>query len=172
MKQGEPSALGHCQARSKRLMEIQMRLTFSLLIFLLCLMPFPSRIAHAFETSDIGFPLPTVDKNTVSRGRARFDATDRIEGKETVVSSFMNLDVNDTDYLGFKVWSIAGFPFAYLVNAKGKVNGKVTYGYTLLDNDGDGIFETKYAANEKFDIPEWVIQKALEGGALAPPSKQ
>ena len=133
---------------------------FSLLLGLLILSVAGG--TSAFEVDEKGFSIPVLDARFVPQRTVRIDLTDEIEGKETLVREFLNLAEEDDIYVGFSVFSIAGEVFAYLVNAKTVVNDQVSYGFTLVDHDGDGIFEAKYAAAETAEVPAWVIERALK----------
>lgn len=115
----------------------------------------------AFEVNEEGFSTPVLDDRFVPQRTVLIDLTDEIDGKETLVREFLNLVQEDDTYVGFSVFMIAGEVFAYLVNAKTIVDGQVTYGFMLVDGDGDGIFEAKYAAAETAEVPAWVIERAL-----------
>jgi len=118
--------------------------------------------AGAFEVSETGFPIPVLDSRFYPAPVAWVDLTDAIEGRETLVEKFLNLSEQAHTYVGFSAFSIAGAVFAYLVNDKTTVEGQVSYGFMLLDSDGDGIFERKYAASESAEVPQWVIDRALK----------
>ena len=127
--------------------------------------------ADAFEVDDMGFPTPVPDHRFLAQPPGRVDLTDEIEGKETLVQKFLNLTEDPEAYVGFSVFAIAGAVFAYLVNAKSTVSGQATYGFMLLDSDGDGIFERKYSAAETAEVPPWVIERALKLMEESAPAK-
>lgn len=63
------------------------------------------------------------------------DLTDKIEGKETLVSTYR---ANDSSL--FRVYSVKGKAFRYDID----IDKKLPYEYSLIDKDGDGIFETRH----------------------------
>lgn len=62
------------------------------------------------------------------------DLTDKIEGKETLVSTYR---ANDSSL--FRIYTVKGKAFRYDIDT----DKKPPYEYSLIDKDGDSIFETR-----------------------------
>jgi hypothetical protein len=82
------------------------------------------------------------------------DGTSRITGKETLMKIYKKKDQD----VVFETLEIEGEVFACQFHVKGK-DGKPTEVYAIVDTDGDGVFESKFAAGESARTPEWVIQR-------------
>ena len=97
------------------------------------------------------FPNPALAEKKAIRP---IDATDRIPGKETLVKIYQR----KKDGVIFDIFEIEGEIYACQFHAKGE-NGKPPSVYAIVDTDGDGIFESKYAPGEKAHPPDWAIQR-------------
>jgi uncharacterized protein DUF2782 len=82
------------------------------------------------------------------------DLTSRIPGKETLVKIYKR----KKDGVIFETFEVEGEVYACQFQIKGE-EGKPPTVYAIVDTDGDGIYESKYAAGEKPHTPEWVIQR-------------
>src|SRR5262249_28657230 len=97
------------------------------------------------------FPNPaTAEKEDIRT----VDFTPRIPGRETVVKIYKR----KKDGVVFDTLEIEGEIFACQFHVKGE-DGKPPTVYAIVDTDGDGVYESKYAPGEKPHTPEWVIQR-------------
>lgn len=97
------------------------------------------------------FPNPAIAEKKAIR---TVDATDRIPGNETQVKIYQR----KKDGVVFDTFEIDGEIYACQFHVKGEGDAPPTV-YAIVDTDGDGVFESKYAPGEKAQTPEWVIQR-------------
>ncbi len=100
------------------------------------------------------FPNPAVAEKLKIRNQ---DYTPRIPGPETLVKIYRR----KKDGVLFDTFEIDGKIYACQFHVKGKDDAPSTV-YAIVDTDGDGVFESKYAPGEKAQPPEWVIQRYFE----------
>jgi|GEM_PF-2391608 len=82
------------------------------------------------------------------------DFTPRIAGRETQVKIYKR----KKDGVVFDTFEIEGEIYACQFHVKGEGDAPPTV-YAIVDTDGDGIFESKFANGERAQPPEWVIQR-------------
>ena len=97
------------------------------------------------------FPNPALAEKENIR---TVDYTPRIPGRETLVKIYKR----KKDGVIFDTFEIEGELYACQFHEKGE-DGKPPTVYAIVDTDGDGVFESKYAPGEKAHPPEWVIQR-------------
>ena len=97
------------------------------------------------------FPNPALAEKLKIRS---YDFTPRIPGRETDVKIYKR----KKDGLVFDTFEIDGEVYACQFHVKGEGDEPPTV-YAIVDADGDGVFESKYAPGEKAQTPEWVIQR-------------
>jgi hypothetical protein len=124
-----------------------------------------SGICYSKEINLKGHEIPDVSQANKLGDRYE-DLTDKIEGKETLFDYYLVKNPKeDVDYIEIAVASVKGKIFAYgITTAYKQKGGTVEDFYTIYDEDGDGIFETKYTADETYNkhiegsmLPEWVL---------------
>jgi uncharacterized protein DUF2782 len=97
------------------------------------------------------FPNPAVAEKLKIQTR---DYTPRIPGKETEVKIYKR----KKDGVVFDTFEIDGEVYACQFHIKGEGDTPPTV-YAIVDTDGDGVFESKYAPGEKANPPEWAIKR-------------
>ena len=97
------------------------------------------------------FPNPAAAEKLKIRNQ---DYTQRIPGPETLVKIYKR----KKDGVVFDTFEIDGKIYACQFHVKGKDDAPSTV-YAIVDTDGDGVFESKFAPGEKAQPPEWVIQR-------------
>jgi hypothetical protein len=114
---------------------------------------FGALAAQAVEIKKDGwlFPQPALAEKMAIRPK---DYTDRIPGQETLVKIYKK----KTEDVVFDILEIDGEVYACQFHIKGK-DGEPPTVYVIVDEDGDGVFESKYSAGETARPPEWVIQR-------------
>ena len=130
-----------------------------------------SGICYSKETNHLGHGIPDLSNTQVNKLGDRYeDLTDKIEGKETHFDYYLlENPKEDIEYVEIAVASINGKIFAYGVTTKFKQKNEgvptIEDFYTIFDEDGDGIFETKYTEHETAQkyvegdmVPEWVLK--------------
>lgn len=129
-----------------------------------------SRIGYSKEINPKGHEIPDVSNTQVDKLGSRYeDITDKIDGKETCFDYYtLKNPKEDVEYVEITRASVKGKIFAYGITTgyKQKDKGTETMDfYTIYDEDGDGIFETKYTDDETFNkfiegsmLPEWVLK--------------
>lgn len=128
-----------------------------------------SGISYSKEINPKGHEIPDVSKSEKLGSRYE-DLTDKISGEETLFNYYLVKEPKENiEYIEIAVASINGKTFAYGVTTryKQKDENAVTVEdfYTIYDEDGDGIFETKYNEEETGKrfiedslVPEWVLK--------------
>jgi hypothetical protein len=125
-----------------------------------------SGICYAKEMNPSGYAIPDVSQ-AHKLGNRYEDLTDKIEGKETLFDYYVVKNPReDVEYIQTTVASVKGKTFAYgITTAYKQKGGTVEDFYTIYDEDGDGIFETKYTEYETYNkhvdgsmLPEWVLK--------------
>ncbi len=130
-----------------------------------------SGVCYAKETNPQGYEIPNVSDTQVNKLGNRYeDLTDKIEGKETLFDYYLVKNPKeDVEYVEITRVSVKGKIFAYGVTTMFKQENEraktIEDFYTIYDEDGDGIFETKYTDDETFNkcmegsmLPEWVLK--------------
>lgn len=130
-----------------------------------------SGICYSKEINHKGHEIPDVSDTQVDKLGSRYeDLTDKIEGKETLFDYYtIKNPKEDIEYVEITKVSVKGKIFAYGITTGYKQKDKETEAiqefYTIYDEDGDGIFETKYTDDETFNkcieghmLPEWVLK--------------
>jgi len=97
------------------------------------------------------FPNPARAEKLKIRNQ---DYTPQIPGPETLVKIYKR----KKDGVVFDTFEIDGKIYACQFHVKGEGDAPSTV-YAIVDTDGDGIFESKYAHGERAQPPEWVIQR-------------
>ncbi len=128
-----------------------------------------SGICYSKETNHKGHEIPDVSQAN-KLGNRYEDLTDKIEGKETLFDYYIVKNPReDVEYIQTTVTSVKGKIFAYGTTTRFKQEDEraatVEDFYTIYDEDGDGIFETKYDEDETIEksldgstLPEWVLK--------------
>lgn len=130
-----------------------------------------SGICYSKEINPKGHEIPDVSDTQVNKLGNRYeDITDMIEGKETLFDYYLVKNPKeDVEYVEITRASVKGKIFAYGITTGYKQKDKETEAiqdfYTIYDEDGDGIFETKYTDDETYNkfiedsmLPEWVLK--------------
>lgn len=130
-----------------------------------------SGICYSKETNPKGYEIPDVSNTPVDKlGNHYEDLTDKIEGKETCFDYYtIKNPKEDVEYTQITRVSVKGKIFSYGITTGYKQKDKGTEAiedfYTIFDEDGDGIFESKYTDDETFNkciegrmLPEWVLK--------------
>lgn len=99
------------------------------------------------------FPNPAAAEKMAAKTT---DTTSRIPGKEVSAKAYRK-----EKGVGYMTFEIEGIIFACQFHIKGEGRSPVTV-YSIVDNDGDGVFESKYGPGEMPKTPEWVIQRYFE----------
>jgi len=102
--------------------------------------------ANAMEVNPEGYEVP--DLTGIEP-----DATDYSETEKGLVFKIEAFKSEDwITGLGQSIYRFSrdGKIFGYFITKSFKVP------YFIIDNDGDGIFESKYGAKEAFPMPKWV----------------
>ena len=107
---------------------------------------------EAIEVKEDGYLFPNPARAEKKAIRPK-DYTDRIPGRETLVKIYKK-----NDEMVFDTFEIEGEIYSCQFHVKGK-NGSAGTVYLILDADGDGVFETKYASGEFPTVPDWVIER-------------
>jgi hypothetical protein len=97
------------------------------------------------------FPNPALAEKLKIRNQ---DYTPRIPGPETTVKIYKR----KKDGVVFDTFEIDGEVYACQFHVKGEGDAPPSV-YAIVDTDGDGVFESKYAPGEKARTPEWAIQR-------------
>jgi hypothetical protein len=108
---------------------------------------FALKAPRALERRPEGFPVPDVS-GCKFQGDFRRDLTPLIPGEETVFKNYLCPDGRQVEVI-----IVNGHLLGYNIDE----DGQYPFDYTLLDLDGDGIFETKDTEG-KAEIPEWVLK--------------
>lgn len=130
-----------------------------------------SGICYSKEVNPQGYEIPDVSNTQVDKlGNCYEDLTDKIEGKETCFDYYtVKNPKEDVEYVEITRVSVKGKIFAYGITTGYKQKAERTETiadfYTIFDEGGDGIFETKYTDDETFNkcmegsmLPEWVLK--------------
>ena len=101
------------------------------------------------ETNPKGYKTPSLRKGKLV-DLAKSDRNRQIEGEETVESTYLDPDSKER----FRTYSVQNNIFRYDLGVKGD-SAKTS----LLDRDGDGLFETRLPFDEADGgIPEWILK--------------
>ncbi|MBM3200624.1 hypothetical protein FJZ53_06820 [Candidatus Woesearchaeota archaeon] len=129
-----------------------------------------SGICYSKEINPKGHKIPDEAQLDKYLGHRYEDLTDKIGGKETRFDYYIVEDPSkDVESIETTIASVNGKVFAYGITTRSNQHDEdgITIGdfYTIYDEDGDGIFETKYSDMETFDkcmegkfLPDWVLK--------------
>lgn len=126
-------------------------------------------VAHAeIEINPQGWRFPNLLTSAKEMIRVS-DRTPLIAGKETILKGYRKMD--GTHFMTFE---IEGRVFGALIDT----DGKPPFEFSIMDTDGDGKFESKFASGpnskESGYVPQWIVdyyysrhpdQKNPSGGA-------
>jgi len=113
--------------------------------------------AGAFELSLKGFSVPDVSQADYL-GYIRWDYTKRVAGAESLVRLYRT-----TAGAEFRSVSTNGRIWLYYIERGGTPENS----FHLADQNGDGIFDTKFLRGEDVAVPYWVLSMSSSDGVQA-----
>ena len=82
------------------------------------------------------------------------DYYDRIPGRETLVKIYRR----NKDKVVFETLEVEGEIYSCQFHSKNEATKSIDV-YAIVDMDGDGVFESKFAMGERANPPTWVIDR-------------
>ena len=82
------------------------------------------------------------------------DYYDRIPGRETVVKIYRR----NKDKVVFETLEVDGEVYSCQFHSKNEATKSIDV-YAIVDMDGDGVFESRFAMGERASPPAWVIDR-------------